>query len=99
MITIEELLKNSNLPGPRSNPTLLYRFSEQANRQEIQKCLSCERTELINCPEEFVVCCGIVGKCVIQKENIPQMLKEIRKYASHSGWRIREAIVMGIQQS
>lgn len=96
--TIENLLKNSGLPGPRANLELLYSFSKNATENEIDECLSFYKDDLHNSPEEFVVMCGIVGYCILNKDNIQKMLSTIRKYASHSSWRIRESIAIGIQE-
>lgn len=98
MKTIENLLKNSGLPGPRGNLELLYSFSKNATEDEIDECLSFYKDDLHNSPEEFVVMCGIVGYCIRNKNNIQKTLTTIRKYASHSSWRIREAVAIGIQE-
>jgi len=98
MKTIENLLKNSGLPGPRGNLELLHSFSEKATESEVNECFSFYRDDLHNSPEEFVVMCGIVGYCILNKDNIPKTLTTIRKYASHSSWRIRESVAIGIQE-
>jgi len=98
MKTIENLLKNSRLPGPRANLELLHSFSEKATENEVNECFSFYRDDLHNSPEEFVVMCGIVGYCILNKDNIPKTLTTIRKYASHSSWRIRESVAIGIQE-
>ena len=98
MESIENLLKNSGLPGPRGNLALLYSFSKNATKEEVDKCFTFYKDDLYNCPEEFVVMCGIVGYCILNKDNIKDTLDEIRKYASHSSWRIREAVAIGIQE-
>jgi len=98
MKTIENLLKNSGLPGPRGNLELLHSFSEKATEREVNECFSFYRDDLHNSPEEFVVMCGIVGYCILNKDNIPKTLTTIRKYASHSSWRIRESVAIGIQE-
>lgn len=98
--SIENLLNNSGLPGPRANLALLHSFSKTATEEEIKKCLSFCTDGLHNSPEEFVVMCGIVGYCIQNQNNIPlkELLQTIRKYASHSSWRIREAVAIGIQE-
>jgi len=98
MKTIENLLKNSGLPGPRGNLELMHSFSEKATESEVNECFSFYRDDLHNSPEEFVVMCGIVGYCILNKDNIPKTLTTIRKYASHSSWRIRESVAIGIQE-
>ncbi|TGK79555.1 hypothetical protein EHQ23_18320 [Leptospira bourretii] len=96
--TIEHLLKNSHLPGPRGNLELLGSFSKTASAKEISECLSYCHDDLHNSPEEFVVMCGIVGFCIKNSNHIKKTLSNIRKYASHSSWRIREAVAIGIQE-
>ena len=96
--TIENLLNNSGLPGPRGNLELLHAFSKNAAPAEVEECLAFLRDDLSNCPEEFVSMCGIVGYCLLHKDAIEQTLEDIRKYASHSSWRIREAVAIGIQE-
>lgn len=96
--TVENLLKNSRLPGPRGNLELLYSFSKIATAKEISECLSYCHDDLHNSPEEFVVMCGIVGFCLGNKNSIKKTLSAVKKYASHSSWRIREAVAIGIQE-
>lgn len=95
---IEYLLKNSGLPGPRGNLTLLYSFSKDATASEISECLSFIHDDLKNSPEEFAGMCGIVGLCCLQNNNPEKIIKTVRPYASHSSWRIREAVAIGIQE-
>jgi hypothetical protein len=96
--TIENLLKNSGLPGPRGNLALLYSFAGNATADEIKECFSFYKDDLKNSPEEFAVMCGVVGYCVLNRNDIKTTLKAIRGYASHSSWRIREAVAIGIQE-
>jgi hypothetical protein len=96
--TIENLLKNSGLPGPRGNLELLHAFAKNATANEIEECFKFYNDELYNSPEEFVVMCGIVGFCILNKNNLKKTLKSIRQYASHNSWRIREAVAIGIQE-
>ncbi len=96
--TIESLLLNSGLPGPRGNLELLYSFAHRATAAEIEECLAYYHDHLKNSPEEFVVMCGIVGYCILNQNNIKDTIGEIRSYASHESWRIREAVAIGIQE-
>ena len=98
MYTIEYLLKNSNLPGPRGNLELLYDFSKTADTGIVGKCLEYIKEDTSNSPEEFVGMCGILGYAQINKANNKVVLKFLRNYASHNSWRIREAVAMGIQE-
>jgi hypothetical protein len=82
MKTIEHLLTNSGLPGPRGNLELLYSFSQNATENEIKACFSFYSDDLRNSPEEFVVMCGIVGYCIRNRNDLETTLRTIRKYAS-----------------
>lgn len=96
--TIDTLLKNSGLPGPRGNLELLHSFSRNASAEEVKECFSYYADNLNNSPEEFVVMCGIVGYCILNNTHVNKTLETIRKYASHKSWRIREAVAIGIQE-
>ena len=96
--TIENLMENSGLPGPRGNLSLMYSFAHRATEPEINECLSFYNEDLGNSPEEFVVMCGIVGYCISNRGRMKAVIGEIRRYASHKSWRIREAVAMGIQE-
>lgn len=73
---IENLKENSGLPGPRGNLELLYSFSRKATESEVQECLSFYHDDLHNSQEEFVVMCGIVGYCIINKNNIETLISK-----------------------
>ncbi|MBF4691805.1 hypothetical protein [Fusibacter ferrireducens] len=106
--TIEYLMTNSNLPGPRGNLELLYKFAHTASEEISNECLDYNRDDLSNSPEEFVVMCGVVSFCVRQthlfiiddadSERLGKMEIELKKYANHSSWRIREAVAIGLQE-
>ena len=98
MLTIDYLLENSKLPGPRGNLELLYSFSQEADRATSQKCLAYIKEDTANSPEEFVGMCGIVSYAVLNKDNVEETIKYLSKYASHGSWRIREAVAIGIQE-
>lgn len=98
MYTIQYLLQNSHLPGPRGNLELLYDFSRNADIEIIGKCLEYIEADTSNSPEEFVGMCGILGYAQINKTGNKAVLDFLRNYASHGSWRIREAVAMGIQE-
>lgn len=98
MYTIEYLLTNSNLPGPRGNLELLYLFAKAAEETTINQCLSYITADVENSPEEFVGMCGIVGYAVCHKAANQATIDFLQPYAAHSSWRIREAVAMGIQE-
>lgn len=103
--TIDYLLKNSNLPGPRANLELLYAFSKNAPIQVIEACLAYNHESLSNSPEEFVVMCGVVGYCVNcissfteKKDKLDEVNECLKTFANHSSWRIRESVAIGLQE-
>ncbi len=96
--TIDHLLKNSGLPGPRGNLELLYSFAKSATAEEVEECMAFYDDGLHNSPEEFVVMCGIVGRCVLQRGDPKKALASVRAFAVHESWRIREAVAIGIQE-
>lgn len=75
--TIENLLENSRLPGPRGNLELLHSFVKNATVNEINECLTFYKDDLHNSPEEFVVMCGVVGLCIQNKNDIKGILKKL----------------------
>ncbi|MCU0844196.1 MAG: hypothetical protein MUC76_04645 [Spirochaetes bacterium] len=96
--TIDYLLKNSGLPGPRGNLELLYSFAKTATADEVEACMSLYDDDLRNSPEEFVVMCGIVARCILRKDDIAGALAAVRAFAVHESWRIRESVAIGIQE-
>ena len=98
MYTVDYLLKNSNLPGPRGNLELLYKFAQTADPVIVQKCLEYIKPDTGNSPEEFVGMCGILGYAVLHKQDNRHVIEFLENYASHKSWRIREAVAMSIQE-
>lgn len=96
--TIEYLMENSHLPGPRGNLELLYEFAKNADEKTIDKCLGFIKPDTANSPEEFVGMCGVLGHAVAYRNDNEETLAFLAKYASHASWRIREAVAMGIQE-
>ena len=88
------LMKNSGLPGPRGNLELAYAVAEEGNEKHFNHFLTYHAQE--NTPEVFVVFCGVVGlgKLAVSK---PDLFNRLREYASDPRWRIREAVVTGLQ--
>lgn len=95
---IRELYDNSGLPGPRGNLELLARFASSATQAEAEECLSFMSEDLSNSPEEYLAMCGVVASCVLARRNIQKAVDLARPFASHSSWRIREGVAIGIQE-
>jgi hypothetical protein len=98
MYTIDYLLKNSNLPGPRGNLELLYAFAKSSDATGVSKCLNYIKADTSNSPQEFVGMCGILGYAVLNKKKNKDVLDFIRPHAAHASWRIRESVAMAIQE-
>ncbi len=99
-LSIEELLGNSNLPGPRGNLELLYQFMYFGTPEQVTSCLNLDNQEdsIQNSPEEFGVMCGVARTCVVEKERLQELVIELKSYANHSSWRVREAVCIGLQE-
>ncbi|MBN1265711.1 MAG: hypothetical protein JXA25_09475 [Anaerolineales bacterium] len=96
--TIDYLLKNSKLPGPRGNLELLYDFVKTTDLETVTLCLGFIKTDTGNSPEEFVGMCGVLGYAVYFRNSNKHVVEFLRRYASFHSWRIREAVAMGIQE-
>src|SRR5215216_2200546 len=88
------LLKNSGLPGPRGNLELAYAVAEEENSKRFDHFLTFHAYE--NTPEVFVVFCGVVGLGKLAARQ-PELFNRLHEYASDPRWRIREAVVTGLQ--
>lgn len=95
--TIRYLLENSKLPGRRANLELLYDFKRHASEDIVSDCLAVKNQDLNNTPEEFVVMCGVVGYCKVNKDNVEDVFELLEEYAQSYSWRVRESVAMGMQ--
>lgn len=99
-LTVSDLLENSNLPGPRGNLELLYQFAHFGTPDQVTACLNLNKVDqsINNSPEEFGVMCGVVRTCMVKKDRLQELIIELRGYANHSSWRVREAVCIGLQE-
>lgn len=97
-LSTDYLLANSNLPGPRSNLELLYRFTESASPSDISKCMDFDQCSP-NTPEEFVLSCGISASIFHAASQHQSIDIDIKHYANHESWRARESVCIGFQKS
>lgn len=98
MITVAYLKEHSNLPGPRGNLELLYRFGRECDPATVQEYLHQLRDETQNSPEEFAGMCGVLGFAMLHKDDLPVVFAHLHAYAAHRSWRIREAVAIAIQE-
>lgn len=96
--SIDYLLLNSKLPGPRSNLELLYEFIQNADRTEVLKCLNINYVAA-NSPEEFVLSCGVGASIYLAIVNHTEIGIDLKGFANHESWRVREAVCIGFQKS
>jgi len=98
MYTLETLLRESRLPGPRGNLELLYAFAASGDSETVSRCLALIRPGTADSPEEFAGMCGVLGRAVLLSDRPSEALVFLRPYASHLSWRIREAVAMALQE-
>lgn len=98
MITFEDLLLHSGLPGPRANLSLFHRFLQEPDPSVVERCLGVVDDETANSPQEFAGMCGVAGWALLHAADRPALVAWLRRWASHPSWRIREAVAMVIQE-
>jgi hypothetical protein len=93
------LLKESGLPGPRGNLELAQAFASLGNEQLIRQYISIDPNEApTNSPKVFLTFCGVVGLGTLINKGKLDYLKQLRRFASDTRWRIREAVAMALQR-
>ncbi|MCL2208076.1 MAG: hypothetical protein FWB90_08310 [Fibromonadales bacterium] len=86
---LQVLEKESKLPGPAANLSLLRQFLKEATAEQIDLCLSVlDKKPDPNSPDTFVAMCGVAASAN------PDVFK---KAANSDNWRIRESAVIGFQ--
>lgn len=93
------LMKESRLPGPRSNLELLCACSDLASRERIVRWLDLSAQQAPeNTPLCFLACCGVMGLGRLLAEGDRATLALLRDFASDPRWRVREAVCMALQR-
>lgn len=93
------LLRESGLPGPRANLELIATVAEEGDEAFFQHCLALDTPPADgNTPRAFLVICGIVGYGRLLAAGRADLLPILRGYASDRRWRMREAVVLGLQE-
>jgi len=86
---LQVLEKESKLPGPAANLSLLGQFIKEATPEQVTLCLSAlDKKPDANSPATFVAMCGVAAS------SNPEIFK---KAANSDNWRIRESAVIGLQ--
>ena len=93
------LLQESGLPGPRANLELIAAVAEEGNEAFFQHCLALDHPPPDgNTPQAFLILCGIVGYGRLLAAGRADLLPILRGYANDRRWRMREAVVLGLQE-
>jgi len=92
------LQQESGLPGPRANLELLAVVAEEGSEAFFQHCLALDNPPVgVNTPQAFPVICGIVGYGRLLATGRSALLPVLHTYATDLRWRMRAAVVLGLQ--
>lgn len=109
---IEDLLcEHSNLPSPRSNLTLAFKFADWFEKNNIDKNLLSLLIKWVNMtpeeaptnnPKEYLTFCGIVALGAhyyyADEETKTLIMNQFKIIMNDSRWRAREGVAMGFQR-
>lgn len=91
------LLRESGLPGPRGNLELAAAVAEEGDDATFRRLLRFSPQEApVNSPGEFLVFCGVAGLGRLAPGQ-PELVRDLRTFASDPRWRVREAVAVGLQ--
>lgn len=88
----EYLTRNSGLPGPRANLTLLAVVGEFVPEPLIWS--------FLDDSDEFLACCGVVGlgRLILADAGSGALIDRLSATAADDRWRVREAAAIAVQQ-
>ncbi len=93
------LQQESGLPGPRANLELIAAVAEEGSEAFFQHCLALDHPPVgVNTSQAFLVSCGIVGCGRLLASGRADLLPILHRYANDLRWRMREAVVLGLQE-
>jgi len=93
------LMRESRLPGPRANLELAFAVALEGEEHRLLQYANEDRMKApANSPQEFLGFCGVLGLGFLVARGEKSFLLDLRKMASDSRWRIREAVALGLQQ-
>jgi len=93
------LLKESRLPGPRTNLELVNVVADEGAEAQFKHFLTFDaKRSPANTPGEFLAVCGAVGLGRLLAEGDLSVLETLRKCASDPRWRVREGVAMALQR-
>ncbi len=104
------LLMNSNLPGPRGNLTLAYKFAQCFEREQLDQNLSdllfkwagiSSEKAPANTTEEYIPFCAILALgshyVFTSEDKKIRIMNQIREAMNDKRWRMRESAAIGLQ--
>ncbi len=92
------LKKESRLPGPRGNLELAHAAALEGTKPVFARYAALGADQAPeNTPLVFLAFCGVLGLGRVLAEGDPSQEKVLRRLASDSRWRIREAVATGLQ--
>ena len=94
------LLKNSNLPSPRSNLELLVAAVEVGTKDKFLKFLAWNvEIAPVNHPGEFLCTIGVtgLGKLISDRDEEDKWVLNLKAYSADPRWRVREGVAMALQ--
>jgi hypothetical protein len=93
------LLKESRLPGPRANLELLAAFIEEAPAAAVRRYASLPAAVAAEgTAREFLAVCGVAALGRLLSDGDRKATAGLRKHASDTRWRIREAVAIALQR-
>jgi hypothetical protein len=93
------LLAHSGLPGPRANLELALAAAEVCPASELRRWAKLGPDDApTGRAEEFLAFCGVLGLGRELVSGDGRALSELRRHASDSRWRLREAVAMALQR-
>ncbi len=96
----EYLLKNSNLPSPRSNLELLAVAVELGSKATFLKYINIKPEDApVNHPGEFLCTIGVagLGKIILEERSNHELIRKLKGFAHDPRWRVREGVAMALQ--
>jgi len=92
------LLAHSGLPGPRGNLELARAAAEVCSKPDLRRWARLgSDVAPTGTADEFLAFCGVLGLGRALVEDDRHALDELRRHASDSRWRLREAVAMALQ--
>lgn len=93
------LLDESRLPGPRANLELAFAVAFEGTEEQLTKYAELgPEVAARDTKKEFLAICGVIGLGYLAARNEGEHFEIIRKCASDTRWRIREAVALGLQK-